>query len=193
MDDRARESPTKALPRHARRKSSTMDRIAALIENGNTPRTLTYAEAPCSMNTHVEVPGFGRVQVTGRGVTPAEAVANLRGQVEALTSTPAPVLSREERLAQLLTCGLTKAVAKQDWCLTEKLGKAAVLVLSGAVQPGEREGLTTVRSLTNPDTWYEVDELGQCSCPDYHHRAKEGERFWCKHTLAAMMAQRLNS
>ena len=152
-----------------------------------------YAEAPCSMNTHVEVPGLGRVQVTGRGLTPAEAAANLRGQVEALTPTPAPVQTREARLAQLLTCGLAKAAAKQDWALIEKLSKAAALVLSGAVQPGEREGTTAVRSLTTPLAWYTIDEDGRCSGPDAAHRAKEGEAYYCKHNCARLLAIRLGA
>jgi hypothetical protein len=156
----------------------------------NTPRTPHYTEAPCSMNTFLEVAGIGRVQITGRGCTPAEAAANLRGQVEALLPTPPPVQTREERLAQLLACGLSKASQKGDWNLIEKLSKAAALVLADAVQPGEREGLMTVRSRSNPLTHYEVEQEA-CSCKDYTCRAKEGTPYYCMHLLSVMMVQRL--
>lgn len=48
-------------------------------------------EAPCSLNAFIETPTMGRVQVTGRGLTPSQAVANLREMVA--------ILQRHERSA----------------------------------------------------------------------------------------------
>lgn len=74
--------------------------------------------------------------------------------------------------------------------LVERLSKAAALVLSGAVQPGDRETLLTVRSMAEPSTWYEVEE-GKCTCPDWQKHTKAGETYLCKHGLAALMHTRL--
>lgn len=167
-----------------------MTATIACPPSSRKPKTPTLSEAPCSVNTFVETSTLGRIQVTGRGTTPAEAVANLQGMVEALRPPPPPVRSREERLAQLLTCGLTRATAKGEWAMVEKLAHAAALVLSGAVQPGERDGVLTVRSRSNSELWYDV-ENGCCSCTDYMQKAKEGETYYCKHLVCVLMFQRL--
>src|ERR1051325_10154245 len=58
---------------------------------------MALGEAPCSMNAHVEIPGLGRTQVTGRGQTGLEAACQLKGGVDALQAlyaAPAPLASR---------------------------------------------------------------------------------------------------
>ena len=172
---------------------------AALPQEPSTP------EALCSMNGFVKI---GRAetrnhQVTGRGATPEEAAANFFGCLDALEAgyaaraqcetppaAPAPP-SREARLAQLLTCGLQRAVTKGDMGLVERLSKAAALVLSGAVEPTERAQALAVRSQAHPDTWYTVEGLC-CSCPDWgKHRAEETP-YHCKHLLAAWLHKKLD-
>ena len=144
-----------------------------------------HAEAPCAINARIDVDGRC-CQVTGRGATPEEAAANFRGLLAALQPIPAPVLSRAERVGPLLACGLAKAAGAQDWALAERLAKAAVLVLSDAVEPGNRAGLVAVRSQTHPETWYEV-EGKHCTCQDAQRHADRA----CKHRLAVMMTAKL--
>lgn len=169
--------------------------------NGHSAQAApTTPEALCSVNLFFDVQGFGKAQATGRGATPLEAVSNLQGTIQhTKLALEAPVLpapqTREERLAALLTCGLTKATARQDWGLVERLSKAAALVLSGAVSPGEREGMLAVQSQSQSTAahWYEVDGMA-CSCPDYVHRHKEGEKqYFCKHGLACAMYRKLEA
>lgn len=162
-----------------------------------TPQTpAALPEAACSVNLFFDVPGYGKAQATGRGATAAEATANLTATIAAtraaLAPAPAepPVRSLPQRLASLLACGLDNAVKRGDYGLGERLSKAAALVLSGAVQPGDREELLTVRSMAEPETWYEV-EAGQCTCRDWTKHAKAGETYLCTHGLAALMHTRL--
>jgi len=152
-------------------------------------------EAPCSVNAHVELDGL-RVQITGRGLTPAEAAANFRGTLAAMQPAPAPdpapvASSRTEQLSALLISWLGKATARGDWALVEKLSRGAALVLADKVQPGHRPGLVVVESRTHADQWYEV-EGRQCSCPDYQCHVRKGEpEHVCHHIAAAALWQRL--
>ena len=161
-----------------------------------TPPTATMPEAPCSVNLFFEVEGYGKAQATGRGLTPTEAAANLQGTIAATRAALAPVpveppvRSMEARLSTLLACGLDKAWTKGDEGLGERLVKAARLVRSGAVQPGNREGLLTVRSSQSNDHWYEV-EGSTCTCQDWTRHAQAGGKHCCKHVLASMMWARL--
>lgn len=157
--------------------------------------TPALPEAACSVNLFFEVEGYGRAQATGRGATASEAVANLHATITATKKAleAPPVVSEEARLGALLTCGLKKAMARQDHGLIERLSKAAALVLGGMVSPGEREGMLAVQSRTTPAHWYEVDGA-VCSCPDYKHRHQDGEKtFYCMHGLAAMMYRKLRN
>lgn len=56
-------------------------------------------ECPCSVNCFVELPGLGRVQVTGRGCTPSQSVANLLGQID-LLRMHFPEVSMQGNMAQ---------------------------------------------------------------------------------------------
>lgn len=164
------------------------------------PETMTIGkplpEASHSVNVFFDVPGYGKAQATGRGRTAQEAAQNLRATIDATREALAPhpqeppVRSRMQRLAMVLACGLDKAVRRGDRGLTDRLTRAAMLVLSDAVQPGNREGLLTVRSMQAPETWYEVEGM-QCTCPDWSKHAKAGEKYSCKHVLAAMLYTRL--
>ena len=159
-------------------------------------------EAACSVNVMFDLPGYGKAQATGRGANADEAAANLASTIAATRAALAPVpaavavvveppaLSNTQRVAHMLACGLDKAMARQDVALVERLSKAAALVLGGAVAPGERDGLLTVRSQAEPETWYSV-EAGQCTCKDWSLHTKAGAKFCCKHVLSAMMYTRL--
>lgn len=155
-------------------------------------------EASHSVNIFFEVPGYGKAQATGRGRTAQDAAANLKSTIDATRAALAPapdeppVRSRTQRLAALLACGLDKAVQRGDLGLAERLTKAATLVLSDAVQPGERADLVTVRSQAEPATWYDVQGT-QCTCPDGTRHAKAGEKYCCKHVLAALLWTRLSA
>ncbi|HEY5865106.1 MAG TPA: SWIM zinc finger family protein [Candidatus Tectomicrobia bacterium] len=151
-------------------------------------------ESPCSVNVFFEIEGYGRAQATGRGLTADEAASNLRETVMATKKAleAPPVVSMEARLGALITCGMQRATKKGDWALVEKLANAAAIVLSGAVEPGEREGLTAVRSQKNPETWYSVEE-NTCTCPAWEHAVRKGEKQPCKHVLAAHLSARLKS
>ena len=155
-----------------------------------TPRPQALSEAPCSINGRIDVDGRC-LQVTGRGLTGAEAAANFRATVDALTPAPAPAPepatpSHAAQIATMLACGLQKATDAQDWPLVERLAKAAAIVLSGGVELGERAGMVAVHSQAHPDTWYEV-EAGHCTCPDGQRHQDRA----CKHRLAAAMWGRL--
>lgn len=156
----------------------------------------TLPEVPCSVNGFFHVDGYpDRFQATGRGSTAQDAARNLRDTITATkTALEAPVpTTREQRLSTLLTCGLTRAVAKGDWGLVQRLSKAAALALSGAVEY-TGEGATDVRSQREPtQTWYTVGEDGSCTCQDWrvHHKGDGEPRYRCKHVLAVLMVVRL--
>jgi hypothetical protein len=158
--------------------------------------TTSLPEAPCSLNVFVEIPSLGKVQVTGRGCTPSQAVSNLLGQIDLLKlQAPPPLappaLSREERLTRLLTRWRRSALEKGQWSVIERLGTAEVLVLAGAVEPGNRDGLVTVRSQQDPQTWYDIEQQ-MCTCPDWEKHAKAGDNSYaCKHVLAASIWTRI--
>lgn len=157
------------------------------------PAPVALPEAACSITLRVPMPGYAdHALITGRGQTGAEAAQQwqtTRDALVAVLTPPAP--TREERLTALLTKGLTCATQRQDWHLVERLSKAAALVLAAAIEPGERAGLLAVRSQREADHWYEVDGL-QCSCPDFARHARNGERYQCKHVLAALLWTRLS-
>jgi len=161
------------------------------------PGTAFLGEAPCSMNAHVEIPGLGRTQVTGRGQTGLDAAHQLKAGVDALQAlyaAQALLAPRQQRLASLLTCGLGKAAAKQDWGLVERLSKAAALVLKGAVESTDSPTVLAVRSQTHQPGWYEVTvDSWWCTCPDWEHHTRRGEPWLCKHGLAAALTQRLDA
>ena len=152
-------------------------------------------EAAISLNGYIHVTGLTeRIQVTARGHDAAEAAQRLKAGMDAVQATfaPAPPPTREARLAQLLTCGLQRAVAKGDMGLVERLSKAAALVLSGAVEPTDSPTVMAVRSQTEPETWYEVSGT-ICTCPDSQKHLRNGEKYLCKHALSILIAQRLQT
>lgn len=148
-----------------------------------SPAVPAFPEAPCSVNAHVELDGL-RVQVTGRGATPAEAVAHFRGTLAALQPPPAP-RSLETQVAAILATGLGKAMQAQDYPLVERLAKAAAMVIAGMVQT-EDAGVFLVQSRTHAGQHYRVEQ-GVCPCPDATHRPERA----CCHKLAAAMWSRL--
>ncbi len=155
-------------------------------------------EAACSVNLRFRVEGYNDpAQATGRGATPEEAARNLKATIDATRAALAAQPARHERLAQLFACGVSKALGREDFGLVERLTKAVVLVETGKVEPGERAGMMAVWSLTNPGTYYEVDETPHgysCTCPDFRrHVDKEASRYYCKHALARMMVDKLDA
>ena len=155
-------------------------------------------EASHSVNLFFEVEGYGKAQATGRGFTAHDAAQNLADTItatRALLAPPAPVeppmLTNEQRLAQMLVCGIQRAWAMGDEGLEARMIKAAKLVRAEAVQLGNREGLYAVRSLHAPETWYEV-EAQRCTCPDYAKHFEDASKYRCKHVLAVMMYERLS-
>lgn len=155
----------------------------------------THSEAPVSMNCFVDIPTMGRVQVTARGCTPAEAVTNLQGSVQALQATVPQQLTREQQVGLLLAKGITCAVAKQDMALVDRLSKAAYLVLSGSVEPTDTPAVMAVRSQTDVTTWYECTTVGHtCTCPAWEKHRKAGDTAYaCKHGLAVAMFVKLGN
>ena len=159
-------------------------------------------EALCSMSGNIKV-GACDVRsnlVTGRGATPEEAASNFFASRQLLLDgyaaldrpqPPAIPLTREARLAQILTCGLAKAVANGDYSLVERLAKAVALVLSDAVTPTEIAPVFAVRSQKNEYEWYEVSGK-VCTCPDSTKHVKAGDiGYYCKHVLAVIFTAKL--
>lgn len=166
---------------------------------GARPQGLTQtqpalSEAACSVNVFFEISGYGKAQATGRGHTAPEAAENLRQAIVATRAAlgpPAPEPPKPVRLADLLACGLEKAVAKGDLCRVERLAKAAALVLSGAVEYCAMDGMWTVRSQSNPQTVYDVCSTGVCRCEDYQRHVSAEPGWFCKHGLAVLFTIRL--
>jgi hypothetical protein len=159
----------------------------------------TMPEAPCSLNYFIDLPGKPRIQITGRGLTPSQAISNAQGMEDLLRlqcqppPPPAPEplpVTREEQVASILAKGLSKATKTQDLPLVDRLAKAAALVLAGAVEPGNRPGLVTVQSQAEPLLHYDVEDQ-MCTCPDWTKQARAGHARPCKHLLAVAMWQRL--
>lgn len=171
-----------------------------LHRNHTAPATIPQGpaqllhEAPCSMTARLLVPAISRdaILVTGRGLTGAEAARNLQESCAALQEAPAPTPppSREQRLSALLTKGLVCAASKGDLDLVTRLSKAAYLVLTDAVEPGNTAGQLVVRSETHPETWYEITGK-MCTCPDWERAAKKNEPRPCNHVLAVLMTAKL--
>lgn len=168
---------------------------ATKVQHHDTPAPTMLPEAPCSVNMKFAVGVTGEcAQATGRGATAQEAATNLKATVDATRAAfapPAP-LSREEQVGRLLACGLSKAVAKGDTQLCERLMKGALLVLAGAVEPGNRGGVMAVRSQRDSATWYEV-EGRTCSCPDARRHQQDEARYCCKHVCAALFVTKITA
>jgi hypothetical protein len=151
-------------------------------------------EAPCSITLRVPVPGHtDQALITGRGWTPAEAVAQWQASRDALMHAlvPETVLpSRDDLMQRLIGKAVVKAATAGDLDAVTRLGKAVQLVQAGAVEPGEREGTWAVRSSTDPLTWYPV-EGRTCTCKDWTRAAQKGEERPCKHLLAVALHAKL--
>jgi hypothetical protein len=161
------------------------------------PTPATYPEAPCSINGYAHVEGYAKdFQVTGRGATGPEAAHNLKASVDALHAAFAPpVLAPvplKTRLADVLACGIAKAVSKGDWDRITRLSGAAALVLSGAVCEAAMPDRWTVLSRTQAGVAWDVNSAGECGCKDYKHRATEDNHFYCAHGLAVLMQIKLS-
>lgn len=153
-------------------------------------------EAAISINAYIHVPGLPeRIQVTARGRQALDTAQRLKEGINAIQQTfaPTPPLpSREQRLAILLTCGLQRAVNKDDYRLIERLSKAAALVLAGRVVD-TGQAVWEVRSQTEPaTTLYEVQGR-TCTCPDSHKHEADEQRYYCKHAAAVLFAMKLNA
>lgn len=163
----------------------------------NKPQMPPLAEAPVSLNTYVDVPNLGRVQITGRGHSAREAVQHLLCATEELraqTQPQGPAPTPKPTLGELLACGLGKAAQAGDSALVDKLSKAAYLVLSGAVEKGSADDLRAVRSQQDAQTWYDVSISSHtCTCPSWEHAARAGKTLPCKHVLAACMAEKMQA
>ena len=148
------------------------------------PNTTQCAEALCTIRGNININGQS-IEITGKGMTPDEALSNWKHMVEAIQPLPT-THNRTAQIATLFSSILAKAVTSKDWSLVDRLGKAATLVLAEKIELGNRPGLLCVKSMTNPDQYYEVEE-DACSCPDY--RWNHGHA--CKHVLAVAIWQRL--
>lgn len=151
----------------------------------------THQEAPCSINAHLDIQGL-RVQITGRGTTPAEAAHNFQGTLAAMQPAP-EVKSLHQRVGDVLVHWLGKAAGRGDFGMVERLSKGAALVLAGMVEPGNSPTEWAVRSATSPETWYSVTLADQksCTCQDYVCHARKGQpEHACTHLCAAALWQR---
>jgi len=148
-------------------------------------------EAPVSMNCFVEVPELGRVQVTARGATGTEAARSLQASVRALVAPTAPETdTRTSRLTALLAKGTLKAVEKGDLGLVERLHKAFLLAVAGAVAGPDEDGAWYVSSQTESDRAYRVHDH-TCTCPDAKRHYLNGEvKYCCKHSLSQAMVEK---
>lgn len=158
-----------------------------------TTTQTTFPEAPASINTFIERDGL-RYQVTGRGTTAAEAVAQVRALIAELDGPAAVAVVTQptvaEQVGALLAKGLACAAKHNDPALAGRVSSAAWLVLSGAVEPTDCTAVLAVRSQAHPESWYEV--TGQvCTCKAWEYSAKAGKPTPCKHVLAAEMYKRL--
>ena len=164
--------------------------VAPVIPQG--PATLP--EAPCSITLRVPMPGYAdQALITGRGQSGAEAAAQWQSARDGLLAVlaPPPTPSREERLSQLLACGLRRATTQEDYSLVERLTKAYILVLRGLVEPTAVAGVYAVRSNTSVETWYEVSHT-TCTCQDYVKRHTPEKSYRCKHIWSLLMYTRLD-
>jgi hypothetical protein len=156
--------------------------------NGVHPQTVredvAFPEASCCINAHIQVEGLTH-QVTGRGRTAEEAVANFRTTLTALRASAAPPPTRAQVVAELLATGFTTAQQRGDLGLVERLAQAAAFVLANAVTLHD-DGTATVRAQLDADQWYDVN--GTCTCTDGAPR----ERL-CQHALAVAMARRVQA
>lgn len=149
-------------------------------------------EAPVSLNCFVDLPGVGRTQVTARGASGLEAAQNLKGSVGALQDvfTPPAPPTREARLTSLLACGTLRAIQRGDMGLVERLVKGFTLAVKGLVELTDVPHTLAVRSQTKSDTWYNAEDNGYCSCPDWaKHQAEPHYR--CKHGVAGLFYRRV--
>jgi hypothetical protein len=157
------------------------------------------SEAACSVNIRFRVEGYPDLaQGTGRGANHREAVANLKATMDETRRMLAPTLpDRAIRLAALLACGTQKALARGDAALVERLTKAYILYVRGAIEPADSTAVWAVRSQTSADHYYEVAgnrELGYiCSCKDWESHRRAGEQYYtCKHGLVLAFQQKLD-
>ena len=168
--------------------------IVQSVAQNNHPilPTAMLPEAPCSVTGKVTIDCTGlQVQITGRGTTGADAARHYAETLSAIRVALAPPTppTRQERLATLLAKGLACAAEHKDFALAQRLGKAAALVACDMVEPGHVAGTYVVRSESTPDTWYTIDEDGECGCKDAeYHRDRP-----CKHRLAFSLWQRLEA
>jgi len=169
--------------------------------SGPYPTPASHSEAPCSLNIKLRVAG-GDVQITGRGQTPAEAVANVLETKALLTAAltaptaptaPTPRPSRTQRLGVLLACGTEKAVAQGDLARLTRLVKAYELVVRGHVVANPDGGGALVQSqAAGATTHYRV--VGRrCECADYTRHVEAEQSYLCKHGLAYLLVQRLDA
>ena len=150
-------------------------------------------EAPCSITLRVPMPGYAdHALITGRGQTGTEAAAQWQAAKDGLLAVlaPPPPPSREERLSQLLACGILKAVQRGDVALVERLTKGFILAVKGLVEPTDLPQALAVQSQASPDTWYTVTTAGACSCPD-REKHREEAHYLCKHLLASLLYRRI--
>ena len=152
--------------------------------------SVAHNEAPVSMNCFVEVPELGRVQVTARGQTGTEAARSLQASVRALVAPTAPETdTRTSRLTALLAKGTLKAAQKGDMGLVERLHKAYILAVTGAVAGPDEDGAWYVSSQTESDRAYRVQDH-TCTCPDFKKHALHGTARPCKHVLAQCVVEK---
>lgn len=157
----------------------------------------SHAEAPCSVNSKIEIAGM-TLQVTGRGTTAGEMARNFRESVEALRAELAPQPPTvAEQVARIKSCWLEKAVVKGNLDCAQRIIKAAALVLKGAVQQSSDQSVWYVRSQSTENTYCvtlisRADESTgyACGCDDSQFRSPSGKSP-CKHGLAVAMYNKL--
>lgn len=152
-------------------------------------------ESPCSVNTFIDVDGYGRTQVTGRGWSAEEAAANLK---ETICATRKALAPEPPTVGALLECALRKALAKGDEKLAARATSAAMLVLAGKVLPHTAvvdhysvQGSQPEPSVVN---LHDPDAPGghSCTCKDWTMRNEPGVSHCCKHLAAVILYRKVN-
>jgi hypothetical protein len=156
----------------------------------------THAEAPCSVNAHLDLDGL-RCQVTGCGATGADAAANFRATRDAMLTPgapmPTPLTARDVALS-LILC----AVDKERLPLAPRIAKALQLVEAGAVTWTSDDHLhAEVASQTEPGVAYALTYTPGggwgCNCYDWQHADSVAGKRVCKHAIAAHIARVLSA
>lgn len=167
-----------------------------MLAENHTQDNRTLPEAPFSTNAYYVTPCGRKHQITARGTTAQEMTTNYFAAVDTLKAAYAQRAGRAQidtgKLLALVACGMEKAAKQEDFGRAQRLVKAAALVQAGAVAKAD-EGYT-VTSQSDPSKGYWVAPDYACTCEDSRRGTiGEGQRYYCKHSLAVLFVQRLTA